>query len=128
MQGSVVGPRHRSVVSRPALVKDNACCCPPVPAVLPDSTTLRGSASGSIRLCGGSFCRGREEGCEGQGQDGVMSPGPKEVGRPSSPHQQVAPWPASHPAPLGASFSGCVPEVAMPLEVQMDPSEGLDLT
>lgn len=41
-------PHHRSVVSRPGLVKDRFFfCCSLVPADLPESTAVRGSGSGS---------------------------------------------------------------------------------
>lgn len=56
------GLHHRSVVSRPGLVKDSSlCCCPLVPADLPESAAVRGSESDSGGLCGRSFlCRDKE--------------------------------------------------------------------
>lgn len=54
---------HRSVVSRPRLVKASSSFCPE-PAFLPDSSLFQGSGSGPMGPFRGSFCGKRE----GRGQ------------------------------------------------------------
>lgn len=118
---------QRSVVSRPALVKDSFSCCPPVPVFLPDSTTLRGSSSCSIGLCVGSFC-GEDGRCEDvKGGDGVISPVHRGMGVGLQAHgiwflnwgPTCSSW--------GLSFLAVSQRWPWPLIVQMGSAEGVGL-